>query len=132
MTRQRWRWLGGLALLAVLPAAARADDAQKLADKIDQHITAGWKKAQVTPAATASDAEFLRRVYLDLAGRIPNVSEARAFLTDKDPDKRTRLVEEPLRGPRYVTHWTAVWRSWMMPEAAASFQVRFLVPGFEV
>ena len=48
-------------------------------------------------APLADDDEFLRRVYLDLAGRIPRVSEVRAFLDDKRPDKRRRLVEQAPR-----------------------------------
>jgi hypothetical protein len=59
------------------------------------------------------------------------VAELRAFLRDKDPNKRKKAVERLLKGPRHVTHFTNVFRSWMLPEASASFQARFLVPGFE-
>jgi len=138
MTQQRWWPLACLALLAAGPAAAGADppigdkEALALAAKIDKYLQAGWDAAKVKPAPPADDAEFLRRVYLHLAGRIPSVSEVRAFLRDPSPDRRVRVVEELLKGPRYVTHFTNVWRSWMLPEANASFQARFLVPGFEV
>src|SRR5947199_10172450 len=47
---------------------------------IDRAIAEGWDKAKVPPAKPATDEEFLRRAYLDLLGRIPNVQEARAFL----------------------------------------------------
>jgi Protein of unknown function (DUF1549)/Protein of unknown function (DUF1553) len=98
---------------------AGADDAQALAARIDEHLAARWATAGVKPAAPADDAEFLRRVYLDLAGRIPSVAEARKFLDDRAPDKRRRLVEQLLDGPDYVNHFTNIWRALLLPEANA-------------
>src|SRR5215470_13887546 len=100
-----WLSLLGLAVLlgaaqrspgADPPAAKDAKDGRALADKMDQEIAAKWQAAHVQPAPDADDAEFLRRVYLDLAGRIPSVSEARKFLTSTATDKRERLVNELL------------------------------------
>jgi hypothetical protein len=95
------------------PAGA---DALALARQIDRHVAAGLKERGVTAAPLAGDAEFVRRVYLDLAGRIPRVSEARTFLADKRADKRARLVEALLAGPHYVNHFTHVWRKLLLPE----------------
>src|SRR5207247_1645348 len=53
-------------------------------------------------APPASDAEFLRRVYLDLAGTIPTADEARAFLADTDPSKREKLIDRLLASPAYA------------------------------
>src|SRR5262249_42309956 len=106
MAKQRlWLAGGGLvfltaprsALLAGPPAgdktgAVATSDVKALADKIDRHLAGRWAAAKVTPVARADDAEFLRRVYLDIAGHIPSVSEARRFLEDNKPDKRHRLV----------------------------------------
>jgi hypothetical protein len=132
MANLRWWLAGGLALLAAAGGrAGPADGPEALAARIDRHLAAGWAKAGVTPAPVADDAEFVRRVYLDLAGRVPSVAEARQFLDDRRPDKRARLVEKLLGGPRYVTHFVNVWRSLLLPEATSSFQTRFLVPGFE-
>ncbi len=105
--------------------------ADRMGRQIDRWLEAGYTAASVAPAPAAGDSEFVRRVYLDLVGRIPTVSEARAFLKDRRPDRRIRLVEKLLDGPRYVTHFAAVWRSLLIPEASSSFQVRFQVPGFE-
>ena len=54
--------------------------------------------------APADDAEFLRRVTLDLHGIIPSVDEAREFLADSSPDKRERLVDRLLASPRFARH----------------------------
>ncbi len=130
MLQHRWWPLTCLAVLAAA-ATAPAKDAVAVAAAIDRHVDARLADAKVKPAPLADDAEFLRRAYLHLAGRIPSVSEVRAFLRDTAPDKRRRLVDDLLSSPRYVTHFSNVWRSWMLPEASASFQARFLVPGFE-
>jgi hypothetical protein len=136
--RLRWCWCV-LAVPAVLPAApparpekpAASNDATALAARIDERIAAGWTTAGVKPADPADDAEFLRRVTLDLAGRIPSVSEARAFLKDPSPDKRQRLVDRLLDGPLYVRHFGNVWRDLLIPEAVANVQVRTQMPNFE-
>jgi hypothetical protein len=133
-------WIGAAAclLLAAAPSPGAdpppdsdGKDALALAAKIDEQIARHWADARVEPAPLADDAEYLRRVYLDIAGRIPSVYEARTFLEDKRPDKRQRLVDRLLDGPRYVAHFTSVWRALMLPEATASFQGRFLAPSFE-
>ncbi len=111
--------------------AATDKDVTALAAQIDRSLTAGWAAAKAQPAPPAPDTEFVRRVYLDLAGRIPSVAEVRQFLDDKRPDKRRRLVDQLLAGPRYVTHFTNVWRSLLLPEAGSSIQSRILTPGFE-
>src|SRR5262245_40594821 len=71
---------------------------------IDQLIEQAWTNAGVKPAKPATDDEFLRRAYLDLLGRIPNVHEARAFLTTREPDKRGKLVENLLEHPDYANN----------------------------
>src|SRR5262245_58437361 len=114
-----------LLLLSTVAARARpgdrvstktAADAQALAARIDERLLKHWKASKVQPAPAADDAEFLRRVYLDLIGRIPSAGEARHFLADKASDKRQRLVESLLRSPRYVTHWMRYWETLLLPE----------------
>ncbi len=111
----------GLAVLAgpLAAAPARTDtpraETADLAFRIDQLIEAGCKANKVQPAPLADDAEFLRRVYLDLTGRIPPVSEVHRFLKSKDPDKRRVLIDELLAGPNYVNHFATVWRQAIVP-----------------
>jgi hypothetical protein len=59
-------------------------------------------------APLAGDAEFLRRVSLDLAGRIPTAAETRAFLDDTSPEKRVALVDRLLASPQYAQHLSAI------------------------
>lgn len=127
MPRFRWILCGLLALLGGTAIASPRDAAAA----IDRHLAAGWEKAGVKPALPADDAEFLRRVYLDLVGRIPTVTEARHFLDNQSPNKRTKLIEELLSSPHYANHFTNIWRSLLLPEADASLQARFQLPAFE-
>ncbi len=134
MPRDRWWMLGLAAILATGAAPARkqsALEARALAARIDAHLVTGWTAAGVQPAPLSSDAEFVRRVYLDVAGRIPSVAEVRAFLADSRPDKRQHLVETLLDGPRYVTHFARVWRALLLPEVTTNPQIRFQGPRFE-
>ncbi len=89
--------------------SAGKDSGSKLAF-IDQAIEEGWKKAGIRPAGPARDDEFLRRAYVDLLGRIPNVAEAKAFLSTRESDKRAKLIEYLLDHPDYAkslaTDWT--------------------------
>jgi hypothetical protein len=105
-------------------------DEKELARRIDDHLLKGWKVAGIDPAPLAGDAEFLRRVYLDLAGRIPTLEEARAFPDDKTPDKRARLVQKLLESPAHVEHFVNVWRDLLVPEAATNNEVQGQLNGF--
>src|SRR5579859_5644728 len=107
-----------LAVMVLWCGRATADPpgAAELAKKIDDCLASGWTASGIEPAPRADDAEFMRRVYLDLAGRIPSVSEARAFLGDKRPDRRQRLVETLLASPRYVAHFANFYRTLLIPE----------------
>ena len=76
---------------------------------IDAEIAAAWQREKLTPAAPATDAEFLRRVYLDLVGVIPTYEETVAFLADGSPDKRQKLIDRLLDDPRYAQHQADLW-----------------------
>ena len=87
-------------IVVIVPATVAAGT--PLHERIDELIAA--KAGGKTAAALSDDAEFLRRVYLDLAGRIPAVDEARAFLADTATDKRTKVIDALLTGPAYARH----------------------------
>jgi hypothetical protein len=107
------------------------EDARALAAKIDQLIASRLAAQKVTPAPLAGDGAYLRRLSLDVIGRIPLVSETRRFLSDPASDKRERAVERLLDSPGYVTNFSNIWRDLLMPEANADFQQRFLSASIE-
>ena len=73
---------------------------------IDERIFSKLRRFNIVPAELSSDSEFLRRVCLDLTGRIPPVARVKEFLADPDPQKREKLVEALLDSPEYVDYWT--------------------------
>lgn len=76
---------------------------------IDRHIRAKWEDLGLKPASKAEDAEFVRRVYLDVIGRIPSLSEVERFLGDTSADKRRKVVDELLASETYATNWAGIW-----------------------
>ncbi len=106
-------------------------DAKALAATIDQLVGALWKEEGVQVAPLSSDAEFLRRVYLDITGRIPQVQDVRKFLSDKNPNKREELIEDLLKRGTYVNHFATVWRAWMIPADSGNMNAQFFAQSFE-
>lgn len=101
-------WLRATILLltSLVPAAASTPSSgPPLEARIDAIVDAD----AVGPLAPrCSDADFVRRAFLDLAGTIPDARRSRAFLADPSPDKRTRLVDELLAAPSFARHFALV------------------------
>jgi hypothetical protein len=95
-----------LGLLVLVPAYAGAE--APLHERIDQASAAGQSDFQRRAAGPSSDAEFLRRIHLDLTGTIPTAAEARAFLKDASPGKRQRLIDHLLGSPEHARHLATV------------------------
>jgi hypothetical protein len=100
----------GLSLAALTPSAPGLA-AEPLHRQIDRLIES---KSDGEPAPPATDAEFARRVWLDLAGMIPPASDAREFLDDPSPYKRSRLVDRLLASPEYVRRMQQVFDVMLM------------------
>jgi hypothetical protein len=128
----------GVFCLTLTPAVrANDEDIDAVAKMIDARIAAAWGK-EVQPAALADDAEFFRRLSLDLAGRIPSVTEIRDFLDDDRPNKRRLWVDRILAPDStdlsyrhaYVNHFINVWRVWLLAQTNQATQFR--QPALEV
>ena len=108
------------------------DPVAHLASAIDHEIAARWSEEQLGPAPPADDAEFLRRTYLNIVGRIPSCSEVQMFLEEGRPDKRRVVVDRLLESPAYPTHFAGILRAAIVPEVSADPQLQFQgAAGFE-
>lgn len=82
---------------------------------VDHYISAKLAHSKVQPAPAASDANFIRRLTLDLAGRIPTTAEVRAYVAATEPDKAARLVERLMSAPGFVRHQVTEFE-WLLTE----------------
>lgn len=123
-------------LLLLLPALAAAEP--PLHERIDRVVISSYPDFAKVSAGTSSDAEFLRRVTLDLTGTVPTSAAARDFLNDPSPSKRTALVDRLLTSPEHARHLataldvmlmerrpdqhvpTAAWREFLREAVAAN------------
>lgn len=76
---------------------------------VDELVNDKLRQLQYVPSETCTDAEFLRRVYLDLIGILPTVDASRAFLADESVDKRLRLIDELLDRDEFAKFWALKW-----------------------
>ncbi|HEY7330804.1 MAG TPA: DUF1549 and DUF1553 domain-containing protein [Gemmataceae bacterium] len=76
---------------------------------IDRHVFAKLRVLRLQPAPLCSDSEFLRRVYLDVIGKLPAPDEVRCFLADGDVRKRQRVIDELLERPEFADWWALKW-----------------------
>jgi tetratricopeptide (TPR) repeat protein len=88
---------------------ARHGQALASAKKIDTFVAANYAKHDVKPMPKTTDEQFVRRVYLDIAGTIPSYKQTTSFLTSTDPDKRTKLIDELLGSEGYSSHFFNFW-----------------------
>ena len=98
-----------LVLLLSCIASNLHAQAPPLRDVIDAQIQKAWARKKIVPAKPSQDGEFLRRVYLDLAGSVPTYDETVAFLASNDPAKRDKLLDVLLADPRFALHQADVW-----------------------
>ncbi len=95
---------------AVVPQVLPAPFPQVAAkNKIDELVYAKLKKLGIPPSERCSDHVFVRRVFLDAIGTLPTPDEARAFLSDSDPQKRSKLIERLLDREEFVDFWALKW-----------------------
>ncbi len=91
------------------PSLSTSRDPLPVAALVDRVIDSAIQAAHVQPAATASDAEFLRRASVDITGTIPSLDRTMAFLADSNPDKRRQLIDELLASSAYGEHFGNIW-----------------------
>ena len=82
-----------------------------LANYVDKHALDKWKTLGLVPSDLCTDSEFIRRISLDLCGRLPQPDEVRAFLTDPSSDKRAKTIDRLLEDKDYAAYFALRWGS---------------------
>jgi hypothetical protein len=94
-------WLGTMARADTEVSAAAAE--------IDAHLARDWAANGLTPNAPADDTVFVRRIYLDVVGRIPTAREAEEFLASREDGRRAALIDKLLDSEGYVQNYFHYW-----------------------
>jgi hypothetical protein len=76
---------------------------------IDDLVLKKLESLHIPPSPLCTDAEFIRRAYLDAAGILPTPVEVTRFVADTAPDKRAKLIDALLERPEFVDYWTYKW-----------------------
>lgn len=149
LASQRERAVSWIAVLAVVAASVLASplwaappavsmsaghasrpDSRDVAFEVDRLILADLEQASVQPAGRTTDEDFLRRVCLDLAGRLPTPREIMLFGLDPDPQKRSIKIEELLQSEKYAENWAHYWRDVIFTDSTNT-QARLMQNVFE-
>lgn len=109
MMKHRTTFLASIAVALSSVVLAKGPDTTTAARAIDSILAKDWEKAKVKGNPAADDNTFVRRIYLDIIGRIPTTREAEAFLSDKATDKRAKLIDKLLASEGYVQHFFNYW-----------------------
>ncbi|HEY6564832.1 MAG TPA: DUF1549 domain-containing protein [Pirellulaceae bacterium] len=111
-------------LFTRLYAEESAVDAQELIQRINREIANSWHEAGVSPAKKATDLEWLRRVCLDVLGRIPTLEEVQYFVSDRSQDRRQRWVDRMLGSAAYTEafsrNWATIWTNLLIGRTGGS------------
>ncbi|MDE0426335.1 MAG: DUF1549 and DUF1553 domain-containing protein [Candidatus Poribacteria bacterium] len=81
---------------------------------LDRHINAVLKTEGLQASKRSEDTEFLRRIYLDMTGKIPTPEEVLDFLKDGSPSKRQRKIDTLLESEAFINYWTRLWVNWLI------------------
>ena len=102
------------------PSSVQAEDkfttgsSDPLISFINEQVRKGWDDNEIKPSAVADDAEWLRRVYLDVVGHVPSGKVLEDFMKDKDPAKRSKMIETLLADSGYVRNYTTYWTNTLL------------------
>lgn len=123
--------IASLCLVFLPTSPPKVDAVAEVVTRIDRQFDQDWLESGVQPAARSNDAEYARRVYLDVLGRTPRVPEIRSFLEDKNPAKRAELVDRLLLMPGHSQHFASTLRTDWLPQTNNDNRFIFLGDQFE-
>jgi hypothetical protein len=96
------------------PEPGKGASASNPSRRIDLELAKSWKAHGLVPSRLATDEEFIRRVTLDILGRIATPEEIRRFQSDPALVRRTRLIERLLASGDYAKNWAVLWTNWLI------------------
>jgi hypothetical protein len=102
-----------IALLLVMNS--EGGESRLTSQDIDQMLQSKWTQSAIEPSKKTTDEEFIRRIYLDLTGRIPSAEEVSSFLNDSSPDKRKNKIDELLASEEYGEFMADIWLQILFP-----------------
>ena len=94
-----------------VPLGAQSDNWPEPRSAIDSAVFAKLKKLGIPPSAICDDATFIRRVTIDIAGRLPLLDETNEFLANGDPNKRNIYIDRLLNSPDYADYFATKWNA---------------------
>lgn len=97
--------------LATVPLGQPITDLPPVATIVDKHVFRNLKELGLPPSLISTDSVFIRRVTLDIAGRLPTLEESNEFLKSTDPDKRKKLIDRLLETEDYANYFAQKWTS---------------------
>ena len=104
------RYGGRVSVCSVsIPLGAPVDIMLPAKNFIDEHIFANLKQIGVPPSPICDDSAFLRRICLDIGGRLPSLQETTDFIANKDPNKRDHVIDSLLNSPDYADYFANKW-----------------------
>ncbi len=120
-------WVTALGQPAPAPVEKKSEPVPLFAEPveaIDYFLAEGWRERAVNPTPVCDDTTFVRRIFLDLAGRIPTPEEVNAFIQDASPQKRPLLVDRLLASDEYPRTFREIWDALLMGRNAGRREQR--------
>jgi hypothetical protein len=105
---------------ATVPMGAKIDKLPPERTFIDKLVFKQWKELGLPPSAEADDGTFLRRVTIDLCGRLPTPTELKDFIADKSAEKHEKLVDRLLASKDHADHFTSKWSNLLRNRRSAT------------
>jgi len=112
-------------IAAGVPTQSEETKKPTLSQQIDEAIDTCLSGEKVAPSPRSDDAEFVRRIYLDITGHIPPADKAAAFLDSRNPNKRAELIEELLASKDYGKHQADIWQTLLLPRTSENRFISF-------
>ncbi len=104
-------------LFCLLPTLLLGNEAAR---QIDELLAEDWRAHDLTPHPSVDDETFVRRIHLDLIGRIPTLVESEAFLNDPSPDRRATLIDRLLASEGHAQHLFHFWADLLRIQSRAN------------